>query len=165
MTKKKVRSLHALAHQVSLKERRRFIRHPLCFPLKYHLLKHMGTASSKDGVSTTINVSIGGLLFAAKRPVPEGSMILIRMPFENRIFNIKAKVVHCDRNPEKKIYNIGVCFFRLHDAFKVKLIEQLYLISEFRDLKTIQLGKEVSLNEASREWIRRYSYRFSRLYW
>jgi hypothetical protein len=29
----------------------------------------------------------------------------------------------------------------------------------------MQLGRQVSLEEASREWIKRYSERFKRMYW
>jgi len=149
---------------IIIEEQRRFIRHPLCFPLSYKVLDKVLT-QHKEASSTTINVSIGGLLFAAKHPADTGSKILIQMPFQDRTFNVHAKIVHCTRNPETKLYNIGVCFYRMSDAFKTKLIEQLYLISEFRDMRSIQLGREVSLEEASREWIKRYSKRFKRLYW
>lgn len=108
---------------------------------------------------------MGGLLFLTKKPVENNSIIAIKMPFQTKTFNVKAKVVHCDRSEEPKLYNVGVSFYRLSDAFKVKLIEQLYLISEFRDLWSVQLGREVTLEEASREWIKRYSKRFKRLYW
>ena len=94
-----------------------------------------------------------------------GSTIVVKMPFEDKIFNVKAKVVHCKKNTETKLYNIGVKFYRLNDAFKVKLIEQIYLISEYRDLISMQRGKDISLEEASKEWIKRYSDRFSKLYW
>ncbi|MBN2097011.1 MAG: PilZ domain-containing protein [Candidatus Omnitrophica bacterium] len=143
-------------------ERRRFIRHPICFPLKYKVSKK-GLAQEES--STTINVSQGGLLFSAKRPVDINSLVAIRIPFQDKIFNVQAKVVHCRRSPEAKLYNIGVCFQRFADAFKVKLIEQMYLIMEYRDLRSMQLGREISLQEASREWIKRYSKRFNRLYW
>jgi hypothetical protein len=87
------------------------------------------------------------------------------MPFQNKVFNVRAKVVHCDKSAETSLYNIGASFHRLSAAYKVKLIEQLYLISEFRDLRSIQLGREVTLEKASKEWIKRYSERFKRLYW
>jgi hypothetical protein len=87
------------------------------------------------------------------------------MPFQDKVFNVKVRVVHCDKNPETKLYNIGAAFHRLSAAYKVKLIEQLYLISEFRDLRSIQLGREISLEKASEEWVKRYSARFRKLYW
>ena len=108
---------------------------------------------------------MGGLLFAAKRPTKLGSVIVIKMAFQDKIFNVRSKVVYCSKNPETRLYNMGVKFYRIHDAFKVKLIEQLFLISEFRDLQSMKLGHEISLEQASREWIKRYSDRFSRLYW
>ena len=150
---------------IPVDERRRFIRHSLCFPLSYKVVEKGGHAETKESRTNTINIGMGGLLFAAKRPVCEGSTIVVKMPFENKVFNIRAKVVHCDKNEETNLNNIGVRFYRVNDAFKVKLIEQIYLISEYRDLKSMQLGRQVSLEEASREWIKRYSERFKRMYW
>lgn len=151
--------------EIAVEEKRKFIRHPLCFPLSYKVVDKGTSGSGKELRSNTINVSMGGLLFAAKRPVDTGSIIVVKMPFENKVFNIRAVVVRCDKSPETKLNNIGVRFYRTNDAFKVKLIEQIYLISEYRDLKSMQTGKEVSLEDASREWIKRYSERFKRMYW
>lgn len=150
--------------EIAVEERRRFIRHPLCFPLSYKIVDK-GSIGGKEARTSTINVGMGGLLFAAKRPVETGSVIIVKMPFEDKVFNIRARVVRCDKNPETKLNNIGVRFYRTNDAFKVKLIEQIYLISEYRDLKSMQLGRQISLEEASREWIKRYSERFKRMYW
>ena len=150
---------------LQLIERRHFIRHPLSLPLVYKVMKQAKDRGRQDLRSETINVSVGGLLFPAKHPVEPNSMIEIEMPFEDKIFNLKAKVVRCVNNSETKLYDIAVSFFRLHEAFKAKMIEQIYLISEYRDLLSLQLGKEVPLEEASRKWIKRYSDRFKRLYW
>jgi len=151
--------------EIAVEERRKFIRHPLCFPLAYSVVEKGSPVDKKETRSKTINISVGGLMFAAKHPVDAGATIIVKMPFEDKIFNIKAKVVRCDRNPETKLNNIGVRFYRTNDAFKVKLIEQIYLISEYRDLKSMQTGKQMSLEAASREWIKRYSERFKRMYW
>ena len=157
-----------------LSERRRFIRHPLCFPLTYKVVEAPSSENNKkvsvkketyEKPASTINISMGGLLFAAKKPVKTGSGIIIKMPFQDKVFNVRAKVAHCDKNEETKLYNIGAIFQRLSASYKVKLVEQLYLISEFRDLKCIELGKDVSLEKASKEWIERYSARFRKLYW
>lgn len=144
---------------------RHFIRHPMCFPLIYKVIKRGPNKERGGDHSTTIDVSRGGLLFSAKRPVEKDSLILIRIPFQDKIFKVKARVAHCTKGLETKLYNVGVSFERFKEAFKVKLIEQMYLISEYRDLRSIQLGREISLQEASQEWIKRYSKRFQRLYW
>ena len=146
-------------------ERRRFIRHPISLPLVYKVIKSGVSQSRVDMKSETNDVSIGGLSFPARKPVKADSVIAISMPFEDKVFNIKAKVIRCVDNPETKLYDIAVSFFRLYEAFKVKMIEQIYLVSEYRDLLSLQLGKEVSLEEASCKWIKRYSERFKRLYW
>ncbi len=150
---------------VQVIENRHFIRHPLALPLAYEVVRPKPGQQPSEGTSETINVSIGGLLFSAKHLVKPGALIAIKMPFEDKIFNIKAKVVRCVENLETKLYDIAVSFLKLREAFKVKMIEQIYLISEYRDLLSLQLGREVSLEEASREWIKKYSQRFKRLYW
>lgn len=151
--------------RIQLIERRHFIRHPLSLPLAYKVIKPGFSKSRENIQSETINLSRGGLLFPAKHPVKIDSMIAIRMPFEDKIFKIKAKVIRCVNNPETRLYDIAVSFFRPHEAFKAKMIEQIYLIAEYRDLLSLKSGKEVSLEEASRKWVKRYSERFKRLYW
>ncbi|MDI6759149.1 MAG: PilZ domain-containing protein [Candidatus Omnitrophota bacterium] len=151
--------------KILIKERRRFIRHPVCFPLTYKVIAKNTKLNSLEEKTATLNIGIGGLLFPVKKPVKSGVKILIKMPFQDKVFNVKARVAHCEKSLESKLYDLGVNFYRVKDAFKIKLIEQLYLISEFRDLWSMQLGKEVSLEDASREWIKRYSERFSKMYW
>ncbi|MFA6078272.1 MAG: PilZ domain-containing protein [Candidatus Omnitrophota bacterium] len=154
-----------IVNRLPIAEKRHFIRHPLHIPLSYKIDRNSKEGNGHNSRTTTLDVSIGGLLFSARRPAKIGSTIKITMPFQDKEFHITAKVVHCRRNPETKMYNIGAHFYRVRDAFKVKLREQVYLINEFRHLWSRQLGKEVSLEEASLEWIKRYSERFRRLYW
>jgi len=150
---------------VQIIEMRRFIRHPLCLPLAYKVIEPGTKEGKKAARSETINVSSGGLLFPAKHPAGTGARILIKMPFEDKLFNVRAKVVRCVSNPETKFYDIAVSFPRPQEAFKVKMIEQIYLIAGYRDLLSLQTGQDVSLEEASRKWIKRYSDRFRKLHW
>lgn len=146
-------------------ERRRFIRHPMCFPLTFLVIKGPSQKNTTSKKSETKNISRGGLLFSSKEEVEPEVLIQIKIPFQTKIFKVKAKVIRCDKNSDTGLYDIGVKFSRPEEAFKVKLIEQMYLISEYRDLQSMQLGRELSMQEASREWIKKYSKRFSRLYW
>jgi len=141
-------------------ERRRFIRHLLVSPLEFKVAEESGFETTE-----TVNVSEGGLLFMSKQNVPAGTLIDIHMPLYDKIFKIKARVVHGDKDENSELYKLGVSFVSYHDAFKVKLIEQIYLIEEYRVLRSLQLGREMTLQEASREWIKRYSKRFEKLYW
>jgi c-di-GMP-binding flagellar brake protein YcgR len=146
-------------------EYRHFIRHALCLPLSYKVIEKNLKKNQEHIRSLTINVSLGGLLFPSKHPVDPKSRIVIKMPFENKIFNVRAQVVRCILNSETKLYDIAVSFLRTQEAFKAKMIEQIYLIAGYRDMLMLQSGKEVSLEDASRKWIKRYSARFKRLYW
>ncbi len=141
------------------KEKRKFIRHLLVSPLEYQL------SGQETERSETINVSEGGLLFMAKQEVSVGTLIKIQIPLYEKIFRIKAKVAHVAKDAETGLFRVGVFFSTYSDAFKVKLIEQIYLIEEYRVLRSLQMGKEIPLPEASKEWIKRYSARFQKLYW
>jgi hypothetical protein len=150
-----------VSEQRAASEKRHFIRHPVCFPLRFKLVGENIPAEH----SKTLNIGRGGLLFTAKKPVDLNKVIVLKMPFQDKVFNIRAKVVHCKKSVDGAGYNIGVCFLMVNEAFKVRLIEQMYLISEYRDLQSLHYGRELTLQEASEEWIKRYSERFKRLYW
>jgi len=141
------------------KEKRRFIRHLLVNPLEVQL------SDEEPEKSETVNVSEGGLMFMSKKHVEPNTVIKIQLPLYDKVFHIKAKVVHSTKDEDAGLYRIGVAFESFAVAFKVKLIEQIYLIEEYRILRSLQLGKEMTLAEASKEWIKRYSKRFEKLYW
>jgi c-di-GMP-binding flagellar brake protein YcgR len=113
----------------------------------------------------TVNISEGGLMFMSKNDVPSGTVIRIHMPVYDKVFKIKAKVVHTQKDETSELFRIGVAFETYAEAFKVKLIEQIYLIEEYRVLRSLQESRDISLREASEEWIKRYSERFKKLYW
>ena len=144
-----------------MKEKRHFIRHPICYPLEFEHPPKKVIERTR-----TLNVSEGGLLFSCKNQLKPGETIILKMPLQNKIFRIKAKVVHSSKDSDNPhSFNVGVSFYRYSDAFKVKLVEQLYLIDEYRILRSLQLGYEITMEKASEEWIKRYSKRFARLYW
>lgn len=146
-------------------EYRRFIRHPLCLPLSFKVIRSRSGQDDLQERSKTINISLGGLLFHSQKEVKAGEAIIINMPFEDKVFNVRAKVVRCVKTAGSKLYEVAVSFSRPQEAFKVRMIEQIYLIAEYRDLLRLQSGKDVTMEEASRRWIKKYSARFSRLYW
>ena len=146
---------------LSLKEKRRFIRHPICYPLEFEYAPKEICERSH-----TSNISEGGLLFLSKHVVRCGKIIILKLPIQNRLFRIRAKVIHVEHDRKaNKLYYIGVSFYRHSDAFKIKLIEQIYLIDEYRSLRSVQLGHEISFRKASKEWIKQYASKFDKLFW
>jgi c-di-GMP-binding flagellar brake protein YcgR len=145
---------------MKFKEKRRFLRHLLVHPLEFRV-----SEDSPPERTETVDVSEGGLLFTSKTHVAPGKLITLMLPLYDKVFKIKARVMHSKPDDSTELYRIGVAFEKYADAFKVKLIEQIYLIEEYRVLRSLQVGREISLKEASREWIERYSKRFEKLYW
>jgi len=141
------------------KERRKFIRHLLVNPLEFQVDEEVAEKTA------TGDISEGGLMFMSKQDVTPGTLIKINLPLYDKVFKVKASVVYSVQDPLTGLFRIGVSFADYSDAFKVKLVEQIYLIEEYRVLRSLQLGKELSLKEASEEWIKRYSKRFEKLYW
>ncbi|MFC1808718.1 PilZ domain-containing protein [Candidatus Omnitrophota bacterium] len=147
----------------SFTEKRKFIRHPICIPLEF---KRITSASArKKQKAETVNLSLGGLLFLSRSKIALGTAINVSLPFKDKTFHVHGKVVRCDKDGSSKLYYVGIEFLKVSDAFKVKLIEQLHLIEEYRCLRSIQLNREITLPEASKEWIKRYSVQFRKLYW
>ena len=122
-------------------EFRHFIRHPLCLPLSYKVFNQGLKRPGKKTILVTVNVSGEGLLFPSKHSIKPGVRILIKMPFEDKLFNIRAKVVRSVHNPLTKFYDIAVSFPKTQEAFKVKMVEQIYLIAEYRDLRNLRKGQ------------------------
>jgi len=144
-----------------LQERRRFIRHPIYYPLEFSIASDKVSERSK-----TIDMSEGGLLFVSRQFIEPGKVIVLKLPFQDKLFKVRAKVVRIEKDEEsRKLYNVGVSFYQHSDAFKVKLVEQMYLIDEYRSLRSMQLDREISMQEASADWINLYSERFDRLFW
>ena len=144
-----------------MQEKRQFLRHPISYPLRFEV-----TSEEKHEDSHTLNISKGGLLFLSRYKAKLGAIITLKLPFQNKAFKVKAKVVHIEKDKDNpRLYNIGVSFDQHSDAFKVKLIEQIYLIDEYRSLRSIELGHEMGMREASEEWIKRYSVAFDKLFW
>ncbi len=142
-------------------ERRKFIRHPVCIPLEFKRVRSV----NKKQKAESVDLSLGGLLFLARSKVAAGTELNVSLPFNDKIFHVYGTVIRCEWDGSSKLYYIGIEFRKVSDAFKVKLIEQLHLIEEYRCLRSIQLNRDIPLREASKEWIRRYSIQFRKLYW
>jgi len=146
---------------LTIRERRRFVRHPMCYPLEFEYAPRKLWERSQ-----TVDISQGGLLFLSRRQLRPGRIIILKLPLQNKLFKVRAKVVHVKQDKENpRLYNVGVSFYRRSDAFGVKLVEQIYLMDEYRAMRSLELGREVSFKEASLEWVKRYAKKFDEMFW
>jgi len=146
---------------IPVKEKRRFVRHPICYPLEFQIIP-----KNIQDRSQLFNMSEGGLLFSSKYFVHSGEAIFLRVPIQNILYKVKAIVKHIRKDKENPgFYTIGVSFCEHSEAFKVKLVEQMYAIDAYRSARSFQLGREISIAEASEDWIKNYADEFDKLFW
>lgn len=133
--------------------RRSFIRHTAGVPLQVRTL---------DGASTptrqSVNVSQGGLSFVSECEIPLGTTLQIRMPEVDPPFEAAARVVWM--SPEEGNFCIGVAFLEPADAFRVRMVEQVCAIEQYRRQVRDGEGRELTAQEAAAEWIGKYAGRF-----
>ncbi len=138
-------------HDEPSSDRRAFIRHPADIPIEIEALP--GEAASR-----VADISYGGLAFFAERPQATGTLLHIRIAAAETSLSAKAFVAWCQ--PEEHGYRIGVCFEDPEDAYRSRLLEQIFAIERFRDELAHAEGRDIPRDEAAREWIRRHASQF-----
>lgn len=133
---------------------RSFIRHPVSMPIEFR------AEQNENKTDNLYNVSAGGLCFFSDQALDEGTSINIKIPNLKHTFIENCTVVWC--NKVKKRYYIGVRFEDHQTAFRMRMIEQLCYIEDYRKQILASEGRELSPKEASSEWIEKYADRFPR---
>ncbi len=132
---------------------RQFIRHPVEIPLEYEL----GKIRSANG-DHVVNISMGGLAFQSDRKIDRGTEITIRIPLINARRHMKGVVVWSKKSSDH--YETGVKFIDPETRFRARMIEQLCHIEQYRRRALRESGRELSGEEAAKEWIERYAGKF-----
>jgi hypothetical protein len=136
------------------KQERCYIRHVAHIPLEVepYDAKHQVRLRLK-------NVSVGGLAFKSPEDIPAGTLVKIRISTINPEFLVDGIVQWC--KPSADDYEVGVEFLGEEDAFRVRMMEQVCHIEEYLQ-KQLKLGRTLSINEASEEWIEKHGASFPR---
>ncbi|MEZ5672751.1 MAG: PilZ domain-containing protein [Thiotrichaceae bacterium] len=98
------------------------------------------------------NVSLGGISFKASCCWEQGTILNVRIPFVKPPFEATGKVVWCQQ--QTNCFYVGVEFLQAEDGFRVRMVEQICLIEQYRHQQTAQ-GRKLSSEEAALEWINR----------
>lgn len=125
---------------------RKFIRHPSDIPFEYKVLGHTDHASRK-----MIDVSHGGLRFSLEHPLSPGDEVQITIDVMEPAFETQGVVVWC--YPSKGVYETGVEFKNEYQAFSVRMVEQICQIEHYRNEMLNNEGRQLSSEEAAKEWI------------
>jgi hypothetical protein len=133
---------------------RQYIRHPLDIPIEVRY-----DPDNDFELQTTQNVSYGGLSFHSEKPIELGSIISLRIIYLEPAFEVtEAQVVWCQKSGNK--YIIGVEFPDPEDAFRVRIVEQIYQIENYKKEIEFKDGRKLTTEEAAKEWIGRYAASF-----
>jgi type II secretory ATPase GspE/PulE/Tfp pilus assembly ATPase PilB-like protein len=90
------------------------------FEIENELIKRKDVA---EEVSSTKNISAGGLLFLASDKLVVGSILelKIQLPNSEELIECLARVVRVEELEERKEYDIAVCFLDLTSAERIRL--------------------------------------------
>ena len=126
---------------------RQFIRHPVSLPIEV-----------SQAAAEAYCLGIGGLAFRYERAAEPGSFLHLRIPLVTPEFEVDAKVVWC-RCAEGGV-ELGVEFLSADDAFRVRMVEQVCHIENYRQEICAEEGRELDFEQAAAEWIGKFSAKF-----
>jgi hypothetical protein len=132
---------------------RQFIRHPAQIPIEVSAGNQLDHA-----LFNVRNVSLGGLAFQSDAELQLGTMVEVRIPFVQPMFESKARVAWCsarDRGNE-----LGVEFLHPDDAFRGRMVEQVCHIENYKQAVYQAEGRVLSAEEAAHEWISKHAANF-----
>ncbi len=135
------------------KQAREFIRHPTDIPIEVSLSSDQGSVQPRLS-----NISEGGLAFIQNQRFPPGVILQVRIPFIEPPLTVNAQVVWCHDHESQ--YEIGVRFLEWSDAYKVRMVEQVCHIEQYKRHVERTEGRRLTGEEAASEWIEKFASEF-----
>ena len=132
---------------------RGFIRHPFGYPIQHRCID---SEASRENYLR--NVSEGGLCFRSDSHIAPGQLIQIRIPNGESPFEASCLVAWCRQ--EGNGFDVGVKFEDKGTEFAMRLIEQACYIEEYRKQVLSQEGRQLTEEEAAKEWIAKFASAF-----
>jgi PilZ domain len=126
---------------------RQFVRHPVDIPVE---IGAEGVLS--PSFVQTNDISLGGLAVRSSFALSPGDPVVIRIPSVRPPFEARARVAWCLELDDLG-YELGVTFLDVDDAFRARMVEQVFHIEDYRKSVYRLEGRELSLEEAANEWI------------
>lgn len=136
---------------------REFIRHPATVPIQVKEVE----GDTRPGQHTLNNVSMGGVSCLCDEPVEVGSSVSIRVECVDPDFEMNGRAVWCREKGNS--FEVGIEFMTSKQKmFLLRMVEQLCHIEHYRnELERIE-GREISSEQAAKEWIGKYAESFPR---
>lgn len=128
---------------------RSYIRHSASMPIT------VKSNQSDSQTQTLQNVSAGGLCFFSNYFLPQGISININIPNLEHPFVENCTVSWCNKVEDH--YDVGVSFDSYQTVFRMRMIEQLCYIEDYRNQILNSEDRQITSEEASQEWIAKFS--------
>ena len=129
-----------------------YIRHPTSIPI------HVSTGQQNSTEVLVNNLSTGGLCFFTDIPVKVGSVVDLMIPFVKPDYQ-GAGIIVWRRNQPPQGFEVGVRFANDDEYFRVRMVEQVCQIEEYRK-QLAEVGRNLSAEEAAYEWITQFASTF-----
>ena len=131
---------------------RNYIRHPSDIPITIKM-EEKGKQQMRMQ-----DLSFGGLAFDSEKPIKRGTLIRIKVTTVDPDFEAEGIVRRC--TPEKDHFVIGIEFTQQHDVFVARMVEQVCHIEHYKRQIKRHEGRELTAQEAAKEWIEKFAASF-----
>jgi PilZ domain len=132
---------------------RSFIRHPTDIPIEIRFEDQSCKHQSLHDVSS------GGLCFQYPEALPVGGIFNVHIALTSPPFDACCRVVWCQA--DVGVWQVGVEFLDQEDLFRLRMVEQICHIEQYRAAVRASQGRALSSHEAAIEWIEKYAESFT----
>ena len=132
---------------------RNYIRHPSNIPIDFQLEE-----IAEENSENLKNFSVGGLSFGSEHALSVGTIISIRIPLIQPVFQAVGRVSWC--RPENDQFEVGIEFLDKDDMFRTRMVEQICHIEQYRQEVLDKEGRNLNSKEAAQEWIQKFAPQF-----
>jgi len=134
---------------------RSFIRQSATMPLE---VKSNEKGLQKQNLN---NVSAGGMCFHSDYYLPQGVSVTIDIPCLDNPFSESCTVAWCKKTDDH--YDVGVTFDNYQTVLRMRMIEQICYIEDYRKEVFNSEQREITAEEASKEWSQKFADRIFKI--
>jgi hypothetical protein len=136
-------------NQTEHENRRAYIRHPVYVPL------NVIEDGAPDCDSSSVNISMGGLLFLHDKEIAPGTPVTITIPFAILKEPAILTAITIRSQKVEHGFEVAVSFEDKETALRARLVQQIVRIDDYRQSRGFE-----DFDAAADEWIRKYSENF-----
>ena len=135
---------------------RGFLRHPIDIPIE---LEIVGKSSATQQLN---NISQGGLCCEIGEYLELGTLVRIRINCVTPAFEMNGLIAWCLK--KNKGYDIGIEFdAKDQKIFTLRMVEQICQIEHYKRKALDKDGRELTFEEAAREWVTKHAEEYPRI--